>query len=144
LADGLLYAGEYGIVIGAGGTRGDMKNHRKKRRKKRIYDGAKRIKWSPSKNGKEVLIFALMNKEGYSFDEATQVVNSFVLVLWSLLMDGKKIELEGLGVLSIVHRAPFTVIEKHMKCPPTIMTKNKKSPNSVRLLQPVDLSYKED
>jgi len=89
------------------------------------------------------MMYALMNKEGYSFDKAERLVNTFFLVLWSLLMDDKKIELEGLGVLTIVRRRQYNMIEKNLYGPPSIMTKCKKYPKSVELLKPVDLTYKE-
>jgi hypothetical protein len=123
----------------------ELIRHPKKPKKKKgfYFDGRKRERWTPAAGGKQVMIYALMNKEGYSFDKAEQLVNTFALILWSLLMDGKKIELEGLGTLTIASRKTYNMIEKNLYGPPSIMTKCKKYPKSVELLKPVDLTYKE-
>lgn len=88
--------------------------------------------------GKENFIKVLMDREGYSDAKASFVVDAVIQVIKEQLIKGKKVEIEGLGVLTVINRKPQRIVEKNLKQGPTIVTRYKQS-KSVKLKKPIKM-----
>lgn len=77
-------------------------------------------------NGKAILIQALVDREGYTVRGATKLVRAVINVMKEQLVKGKNVEIDGLGVLTIIERTQRRKIERNLKhTGPTVLTINK-------------------
>lgn len=74
------------------------------------------------RQGREILTNGL-RAQGYTLVKARQIVEDFLLILKRALGEGKRIPIEGLGILEVQERKPRMHISKHLKnVGPTIVT----------------------
>lgn len=84
------------------------------------------MRWN--RGGKTTLCKALILREGYTEKKAVRVVNAVVDIMKKALVQGKNVEIEGLGTLTIWKRKQFRQI---VTVPPggkfkkTLVTMNK-------------------
>ncbi len=80
----------------------------------------------PRFNGKDTIACYLANKEGYTYEKALNLVNQVISIIKSSLIEGKNVEIEGLGILKIMSREPKRAIRRGLRrIKPTILTLNK-------------------
>jgi len=88
------------------------------------------------------MINDLVNYQGYSEAKAKKAVNAVIDTWKHALSNGKDVEIEGLGVLTVVGRRPRRTIEKNLRnVGPTVITVNRQ-PRTVKLRSRRDMSYK--
>ena len=90
---------------------------------------------------KKTIIASIVRKTGVKPAEAKRAVEAVLASMKRALADGKKLDLDRLGVLSVVTRSPVRRINRNLKnISPTIETIYRRHPKTVRLTKGQDLS----
>jgi len=79
--------------------------------------------------GRDILVEALRQQQGYTIDKATKAVNDFIGILKKELRKRKSIDLEGIGRIYAIKRPNAKVRYKELNLKhvgPTIVTRFKK------------------
>ena len=95
------------------------------------------------KTTKKTIVASIVQATGVKPSKATQALETLLDSIKRALREGKQVNLDKLGRLSVVMRPPKSRISKNLKyVSPTIDRLHQKHPKTVRLIKRQDLSEK--
>lgn len=91
---------------------------------------------------KNTLVQSLVDREGYSQVQATEIVEVIIQAMKSALAAGKNVKIDGLGELRVVQRRPRHRIEKNLRNVGTALIKRPRHRLGVKLHSKKDFTCK--
>jgi nucleoid DNA-binding protein len=93
------------------------------------------------KTTKKTIVASVVQKTGVAPSKAKEALETVLNSIKRALREGKQVDLDKLGLLSVVMRPPKSRISKNLKyVSPTIDRLHQKHPKTVRLVKRQDLS----